>query len=153
MKIIYFVLILFAVSYGCKPSIQYKGNKDLVGNWKCKTVEIIAPSSERVSFPMDKYGFSNFTLNNDSSYYFLMEIMQDVILEKEVFGNPYRKTILKSGYKNYRTGYYFASSSELLLYDANRIISNKYSYYFDGQTLYTKFYDKENKQWKISWVK
>lgn len=152
MKIIYFASILFIILCGCKPSVPYKGNKDLFGNWKGKTVEITS-QSERVSFPMYKYGFATFTLYNDSTYYYLMEITRDVILEKEVFGNPYTKTVLKSGYKNYKSGYYLASSSKIILYDANRIISEEFSYYFDEQTLYIKFEDKENKQWLISWEK
>ena len=153
-KIIYCILILILITmyHSCKPLIPYKGNKDLIGNWEGKTVEIIA-QSERVSFPMYKYGFATFTLYDDSTYYYLMEITRDVILEKEVFGNPYAKTILKSGFKNYRTGYYLASSSEIILYDANRIISKEYSYYFDEQTLSIRFKDKENKQWIITWEK
>lgn len=154
-KIIYCILILILITmyYSCKPSIQYKGNKDLIGNWEGKTIEIISPSYEKVSFAVHKYGFSTLLLNNDSSYSFLLKIMRDVVLEKEVFGNPYAKKILKSGYTNYRRGYYLASASELILYDANKIISNEYRYYFEEQTLYTKFVDKENNQWKISWEK
>jgi len=152
VKIFYVAFIISAIIDGCKPSIPYKGNKDLIGNWEGKTVEIIA-HSERVNFPMYKYGFANFTLYNDSTYYYSMEITRDVILEKEVFGNPYAKTVLKSGYKNYKRGYYLASSSKIILYDANRIISKEYNYYFDKQTLYIKFKDKGNKQWLISWEK
>jgi hypothetical protein len=152
MKIIPFALALFITLNGCKSSVPYKGNKDLFGDWEGKTVEITA-QSERVSFPMYKYGFATFTLYNDSTYYYSMEITRDVVLEKEVFGNPYAKTILKSGYKNYKRGYYLASSSKIILYDANKIISKEYGYYFDKQTLYIKFKDKENKQWLISWEK
>ena len=152
MKIYYIAFLLLLINYGCKPSIPYKGNKDLIGNWEGKTVDIIA-QSERVTFPMYKYGFATFTLYNDSTYYYLMEITRDVILEKEIFGNSYAKTILKSGFKNYRTGYYLASSSEIILYDANRIISKEYSYYFEEQTLCIKFKDNEDKQWIITWEK
>lgn len=153
MKIFYYTLILFVICVGCKSTVSYKGNKDLMGNWEGKTIDIISPSNERVSFPMSRYGFSTMRFDNDSTYYFLMEIMHDVILEKEVFGNPYTKTVLKSGYKKYKTGYFLASNSEIILYDYNRILSNKLSYYFNEQILYTKFKDKENKQWIISWEK
>lgn len=152
MKKIHFVLIILIMIYGCRSSKKYEGNKDLIGNWEGKTVEIIA-QSERISFPMYKYGFASLVLSGDSTYNYLMEINRDVVLEKEVFGNPYAKTILKSGYKNYKRGSYYASSSELLLYDANKILSNEYSYYFEGETLYMKFKDKEDKLWIISWEK
>jgi len=149
IKIIIFPFILFSFLNGCKPSVSYKGKKELIGNWEGKTVEITA-QSERVSFPMYKYGFATFTLYNDSTYYYSMEIINDVIFEKEVFGNTNTKTILKSGYKS---GYYLASSSKIILYDTNRLMSKEYNFYFDEQTLYLKFKDQENKQWLICWEK
>ncbi len=113
MKIYYITFILIIAGYGCKPSITYKGNIDLIGNWEGKTVEITSPSSERISFPMSKYGFSSLTLNKDSSFNFVMEIMRDIILDKDVFGNSYSKVMLKSGFKNYRSGYFLASASKI----------------------------------------
>lgn len=148
----YLTLIIFTIFYSCEPTIPYKGNKDLLGSWKGRTV-LITANFEKVSFPMDKYGFASFTLYNDSTYDYLLEITRDVILEKEVFGNPYAKTILRSGFKDYKRGYYLASDSMLIFKDANKIISREYSYYFDMQILYVKFNDKENKQWIISWEK
>ena len=147
------LILLLTLASGCSNSIPYKGNKDLIGYWEAKSVEIVAPSYDGVRFPMQRYGFASLTINNDSSYIFNMEIMQDVILEKEVFGNPYSKVVLNAGYQNYKQGYYLASDTSIILYDANKIFSNEYNYDFSGQILYTRFIDKEKKRWKISWEK
>lgn len=144
--------LLFIFLNGCKPPIPYEGNKDLIGNWKGKTFEIIT-RSERVNFPMYKYGFASINFYSDSTYNYTIEITNDVILEKEVFGNPYAKTIINSGYKMYKSGYYLVGSSKIILYDVNKLISQEYEYYFNEQTFNLKFIDKDNKEWLIVWKK
>lgn len=152
MRLIYFNILLLIIINGCQPSKNYEGKKDLIGDWEGQIVDI-SNISDRISFPIYKYGYANFTLNEDSTYSYLMETISDVVIEKEVFGFPYPQTILKSGYKNFKMGYYLASSNRITLFDANRIKLKEYTYYFKNSTLYLEFNDKSDKQWVITWEK
>jgi len=137
----------------CKEQPTYKNKKDLVGNWHCKAIEITTVSHDIVSFPMDRYGFATFSLDKDSLYTFSIDILHDVVLDKKIFGNTYSKTIINAGYKVYRSGSYNYNDSCIALFDMNRIIVNEESYFFEGSILYTKYIDKDKKQWEISWEK
>ena len=154
-KLFYIVIIIAIIIFvtKCNSDIKYYGNKDLIGNWEAKTIDIFSPSNEHINFAIKKYGYSYLSFSRDSSFNFILKLFKDVVLKKDVFGNPYEKTILKSGYENYKSGYYLASDSIIIFYDNNKIISNRYNYIFAGNILYTKFADKENNQWEISWEK
>lgn len=71
--------------YRCQPDIKYKDNKDLIGNWKGITVEIVSPSNEHINFAVDNYGYSNLSISRDSTYTFVLKFSKDVVLKKEVF--------------------------------------------------------------------
>lgn len=149
----FIVLSFFLFFISCKQLPPYKGKQDLIGNWHCNTIEITTPSHNNINFAMQRYGFANFSLYKDSSYTFSLDILRDVVMEKEAFGNTYSKTVIHAGYKNFRRGFYYASDSKLIFLDANKDRVNDESYFFNERTLLTKFVDKDNKLWKISWEK
>ncbi len=137
----------------CKQLPSFNSKEDLLGDWHCKTIEITSASHNSVNFVIRKYGFADLSFDEDSSYSFSMEIFQDVVIDKNLFGGTYSKTVLNSGYKNYRLGYYQATDSSITFMDVNRIEIKNEDYFFNKRTLFTKFSDKDNKLWKISWVK
>jgi hypothetical protein len=146
-------LVFLLLTAGCSEKSPYSGKKDLSGYWHCKTVEITSPANEKTGFSIYKYGYGFVAIEKDSLYESTLEILKDVVLEKSVFGNSYKKTLIQGGYKSFRKGYYKATDSLITFYDVNNRIVNDEEYYFDGRVLYTKFKDREDKLWIISWEK
>ena len=149
----FITLLCFLFFISCKQLPPYKGKQDLIGNWHCNTIEITTPSHNNINFAMQRYGFASFSLNQDNSYSFSMDILRDVVLEKESFDNTYSKTVIRAGYKNFRRGFYYATGGNITFLDANKDRVNEESYFFNEKTLLTKFIDNDNKLWKISWEK
>ena len=149
------IFFLFFICFlsSCKPLPPFTSKKDLMGKWVCRTIDIITPNKNIASFAIYKYGYANFSLDADNTYMYSINITSDVILEKEVLGNTYAKTILKRGYEEFRKGYYSADDSLIVLYDVNKIKIKEDWYYFKERTLVTVSTDNENKLWKIFWEK
>jgi hypothetical protein len=152
-KSINLLILMIILIWSCKPLEPYKSKYDLIGNWHCRTIEITTPTHNKVVFAIRKYGYADYTIAKDSSYSFSMGILSDVVLEKEALGNSYAKTIIQAGYKNFRRGFYYATNNNIIFYDANKIKVNEENYFFTERTLFTKYLDKDNKQWLISWEK
>jgi hypothetical protein len=152
----FFWLITIVISlslFSCQQLTPYKNKQDLIGNWHCNKIEINTPSHNKVSFEMSTYGSAKITIDKNGLYSFWMDISRDVVLEKEILGNAYSKTIIQAGYTNYRVGFYYATDSSLIVLDADKNKIDEESYSFNERTLTTKFTDKAEKLWKISWVK
>ncbi|MCU7495184.1 MAG: hypothetical protein HF314_04810 [Ignavibacteria bacterium] len=116
-------------------------------------VDITAPNRLKSSFPLRKYGTAIFELNSDSSFTYTLEINRDVVLEKEVLGNPVSKTLIKAVYKNFQKGKFIASDSSLILYDSHNNEISQDKYYFKERILYTEFVSKDRLTWLIAWEK
>jgi len=154
MKNYYKILIVIFIFFiSCKQLPPFKGKQDLVGSWHCEKIEITTPRGTNFGFLMRKYGFANFSIYQDSLYSFSMNILQDVVLEKEILGGTYSKTVLQAGYKNTRTGYYQTTDSSLILFDFNKVKINEESYSFCERVLLTTFTDEDKRFWKIFWKK
>ncbi len=144
-KIIINLIISVIISiYGCKKEIIYKGNKDLIGKWKGYAIEI-KPNNKNdlINFDVENYGYARLELNKDSAFTFMLEIMKDVVVDKEIFGNQYGKKVIQAGYKKYKRGFYLADSNKIVFYDYNKITNKNYKYYFRENILYTIFSDKK----------
>lgn len=139
--------------WGCKSPAPFKSKQDLIGRWKGTVVDITTASRLRASFPFRKYGSAFLELNSDSSFSYTMEINRDVVLEKEVLGNPISKTLLKAVYKEFQKGKFSADDSSLVLYDPYNKQVSKTKYFFKERTLYTEFLNKDKFTWLIAWEK
>jgi len=150
----YLLLLIGFFLLGCSGKTEYSSQKDLPGEWKAVRAEVTSVSSkETLSFSMDQFGKGNLVLEADSSSVFSMSLNRDLIIEKDVLGSPYRKTILHSGFSTYQRGYYSSNDSVLLIFDYDRIKTQILNYGFQEQTLLTHHADKNNLQWKIFWEK
>jgi hypothetical protein len=147
------IRLVLLLSVGCRQLQPYQGKHDLPGTWLCRTVGIRTHTQHEVDFAMHNYGFASLSFDNDSSFSFSLEILRDVVLEEEVLGNRYSRTVIQAGYKQYRKGYYCATDSSIILYDANRTRANEESYVFEGRTLLTRSTDEDSRLWEISWAK
>ncbi|MBN8706907.1 MAG: hypothetical protein J0L62_13605 [Bacteroidetes bacterium] len=152
MRILYFLMVVLLS--GCSDKKEYSSQKDLPGEWKAFRAEVTSVSAnETLSFSMDQFGKGSLVLGADSSCVFSMSLSRDLIIEKDVLGNSYRKTILHSGFSTYQRGYYSATDSILLVLDYNKKNTQFLKYGFQEQTLLTHHADKKNLQWKIFWEK
>ncbi|MGE5353795.1 MAG: hypothetical protein ACM3P0_17045 [Acidobacteriota bacterium] len=152
-SVIAFLFLSSILLWGCKSQPPFKSKSDLIGEWKGTVVDITTLNRLKASFPFRKYGSAHFDLNQDNSFTYTLEINRDVVLEKEVLGNPLSKTLIKAVYKNFQRGKFTASDSSLTLYDPdnNEIFQNKY--HFKERTLYTEFVSKDKLTWLIAWEK
>lgn len=152
-SIIALLFLSLILLWGCKHPVPFKSKSDLIGQWTGTLVDITTPNHLRASFPFRKYGMALFELNQDSSFTYTLEINRDVVLEKEVLGNPLSKTLIKAVYKKFQRGKFTASDSTLSLNDPgdNEISQNKY--FFKERTLYTEFVSKDKLTWLIAWEK
>ena len=150
-NLIYSLPIFLLMIWGCSDLPPFNGKKDLPGSWHCKTIEIVSPENESISISAYKYGYAYFELSKDNQFYYNFEIIKDVVIEKSVFGNPYKKTLLQGGYKNIRKGRYSAGDSTISFFDQNNNLINSETYSFSDRKLITSYKDKENKTWKFCW--
>ncbi|HEX2868542.1 MAG TPA: hypothetical protein VHO03_15980 [Ignavibacteriales bacterium] len=152
-SIIAFLFLSLILLWGCKHPAPFKSKKDLIGQWKGTVVDVTTPNRLRASFPFRKYGLALFELNRDSSFSYTIEINRDVILEKEVLGNPLSKTLIKAVYKRFQKGRFSAGDSTLTLNDPDNNEISRNKYYFNDRTLYTEFVGKDKLTWLIAWEK
>ena len=152
-SIIAFLFLNLILLWGCESPAPFKSKLDLTGQWKGTVVDVTTPNRLKASFPFRKYGSALLELNSDSSFSYTVEIYRDVILEKEVLGNPLSKTLIKAVYKEFQRGKFIANDSSIVLYDPGNKPSSQNKYFFKERTLYTEFLNKDKLTWLIAWEK
>lgn len=150
----YLFLLMGFLLLGCSGKTAYTSQKDLPGEWNAVRAEVTSVSTkENLSFSMDKYGKGSLVLMADSSCVFSMSLKRDLVIEKDVLGNPFRKTLLHSGFSTYQRGYFSSNDSALFIFDYDKIKTEVLKYSFQEQMLITRHADRKNLQWKIFWEK
>jgi hypothetical protein len=137
-----FAFLLFAAAVcGCS---QHPHN--LYGKWRGATLTVSDSSRhESVTVPVEKFGYVNLYLAQDSTFEFGLGVLRDVTLDRPVFGLDTRVTLLKAVYKSTKFGQMANTDSEIVLRSRNDSIFVRPS--SDTSSLILRFKDNNGRHW------
>ncbi|MBA4316773.1 MAG: hypothetical protein C0412_00075 [Flavobacterium sp.] len=144
-----FIFILTA----CNIEPPYTKKTDVYGFWNADEITIVTKKNFTKTFDVENYGYANLDISPKGYYESTINILKDIIVEKEIFGNNYKHIMIQKGYKNYKYGKSTINDSTIELFKSNELIWKVDKYYFKERTMITCIEDTKENKWKIVWHK
>jgi len=146
IAMIAFAIVSFA---GCaKPH-----STGLVGTWHAAKIKYQQRGSEAEAAPINvaEYGTAVLELREDHTYKLQAEAVKEVIIERKVFGDDVKQTLVPANNSTLRTGSYRLADSVLDLYAADKsIFAHCVVQLWDDEMVLT-FEDESHEHWWSSW--